>query len=151
MNKLKIEILSSEGIILKEDIISVSFPTTSGIITVLPGHINIVTKLNSGEIEINTIKDIKKIIVSSGFIEITDNNVNVVAEFAVQSDKERMEKIKEAIKLASNIKEKRKKFTCISTGIESQLKKTVIDLKSGLELKHKNIAHYNFTSSQTKH
>ncbi|MDR2666052.1 MAG: ATP synthase F1 subunit epsilon [Endomicrobium sp.] len=139
MNKLKIEILSPEGIILKEDIISVSFPTTSGIITVLPGHINIVTKLNSGEIEINTIKDIKKIIVSGGFIEITDNNVNVVAEFAVQSDKEkeRMEKIKEAIKLASDIKKKRKEFTSISTGMESQLKKAVIDLKSGLELRHK--------------
>ncbi|GMO64280.1 MAG: hypothetical protein Nk1A_0520 [Endomicrobiia bacterium] len=139
MNKLKIEILSPEGIIFKEEIISVSFPTTSGIITVLPGHTNIVTKLNSGEIEINTIKDIKKVIVSGGFIEIANNNVNVVAEFAVQSDKEKMEKINEAIKLANDMKKKRKKFTCISTGIESQLKKSAIDLKFGLGLKHKKI------------
>jgi len=139
MNKFKIEILSPEGIILNEEIISVSFPTTRGIITILPGHTNIVTKLNSGEITINTIKGIKKIIVSGGFIEIADNNVNVVAEFAVQSDKERMKKIKEAISLANDMKKKRKKFTFISTGIESQLKKSAIDLKSGFGLKHKKV------------
>ncbi|MDR1784350.1 MAG: ATP synthase F1 subunit epsilon [Endomicrobium sp.] len=139
MNKFKIEILSPEGIILNEEIISVSFPTTRGIITILPGHANIVTKLNSGEITINTIKGIKKIIVSGGFIEVADNNVNVVAEFAVQSDKERMKKIKEAISLANDMKKKRKEFTFISTGIESQLKKSAIDLKSGFGLKHKKV------------
>ncbi|MDR1511565.1 MAG: ATP synthase F1 subunit epsilon [Endomicrobium sp.] len=139
MNKFKIEILSPEGTILNEEIISVSFPTTSGTIMVLPGHVNIVTELNSGEITVNTIKYIKKIIVSGGFIEIIDNNINVVAEFAVQSDKEKMRKIKEAVKLANDMKKRRREFMCISTGIESQLKKSAINLKSELRFKYKKI------------
>ncbi|MDR1400962.1 MAG: ATP synthase F1 subunit epsilon [Endomicrobium sp.] len=139
MNKFKIEILSPEGIIFKEEVISVLFSTTSGMITVLPGHTNIVTILNSGEITINTIKDIKKIIISGGFVEIANNSVNVVAEFAVQSDRERMKKIKEAIKLANDMKKKRKEFMCMSTNIESQLKKSAIDLKSDLGLRRKKI------------
>jgi len=138
MNKLKIEILSPEGIVFKEEIIAVSFPTTNGIITVLPGHVNLVTKLNKGEIIIKTIKDVKKIIVTGGFIEITNNNVNVVAEFAAHSDKTSMEKVKQAMEFAKDMKNKRKEFIDIS-GIELQLKKSTIDLRSGLGHQHKKV------------
>jgi len=136
MNEFKIEILSPEGIVFKEEIISVSLPTLSGVITILSGHTNLVTKLNKGEIIIKTTKDIKKIVVSGGFIEIANNNVSVVAEFAAHSDKTSMEKIKQAMKCAKDVKNKRRKFIDIS-GIELQLKKTTIDLKSGLGTKRK--------------
>lgn len=138
MNKFEIEILSPEGIVFKGKTASVSFPTTRGIITVLSGHTNLVTKLNSGEIIIETIGGTKKITVSGGFIEIVNNNVNVVAEFAAHSDEISRQKIKQAIDHAKDMKSKRKEFVNIYV-IESQLKKSAVDLKSGLGIKRKKI------------
>jgi F-type H+-transporting ATPase subunit epsilon len=138
MKEFKIEILSPEGIVFKGELLSVSFPTVKGIITVLPGHTNLVTKLNSGEIVIKTLSSIKKITVSGGFIEITNSGVNVVAEFAANSGNTSAEKIKQAIKLAEDMKNKRKDFVNMS-GIESQLKKSTMELKSGLGLKRKKM------------
>ncbi|MDR3256592.1 MAG: ATP synthase F1 subunit epsilon [Endomicrobium sp.] len=137
MNKFNLEILSPEGIAFEGEITSVSFPTASGLITVLPGHTNLVTKLNNGEIIIENSVGTKKIAVSGGFIEIAHNNVNVVAEFAAHTDKTSKQKIQQAIELAQNMKDKRKGFVDTSV-IESQLKKTIVELKSGLGLKRKN-------------
>jgi len=136
MKEFEIEILSPEGIVFKGELSSVSFPTAKGIITVLPGHTSLVTKLNSGEIVVKASGSIKKIAVSSGFIEITNTGVNVVAEFAAHSDNTSAEKIKQAINLAKDMKNRRKDFTDISS-IESQLKKSTMDLKSGLGLNRK--------------
>ncbi|OEG69470.1 hypothetical protein ATZ36_09350 [Candidatus Endomicrobiellum trichonymphae] len=104
----------------------------------LSGHTNLVTKLNSGEIIIETTSDTKKITVSGGFIEIINNNVNVVAEFAAHSDEISRQKIKQAIGHAKDMKSKRKEFVNIYV-IESQLKKSAVDLKSGLGIKRKKI------------
>jgi F-type H+-transporting ATPase subunit epsilon len=138
MNKFNIEILSPEGIVFKGETSSVSFPTTRGIITVLSGHTNLVTKLNSGTITIEATNGTKKIAISSGFIEIVNNNVNVVVEFAAHSDEISKQKIKQAISHAKNMKTKRKEFVNIHV-IESQLKKSTFDLKSGLGIKRKKI------------
>jgi F-type H+-transporting ATPase subunit epsilon len=138
MNKFEIEILSPEGIVFKGEPASVSFPTTKGIITVLPGHTNLVTKLKSGEIIIEDMGGTKKIIVSSGFIEIVNNNVNVVVEFVAHSDDISRQKIKQAIFHAKDMKAKRKEFVNIYA-IESQLKKSAVDLKSGFGIKRKKV------------
>lgn len=138
MKKFEIEILSPQGVVFKGDLMSASFPTASGIITVLPGHANLVTKLRSGEIIINSSSGIKKITVSGGFIEITNNVVNVVAEFAAHSDESNKQKIQQAVKLAKAMKSKRKEFIDMSV-IESELKKSVVDLKSGLGIKRRRM------------
>ncbi|GHT42430.1 ATP synthase epsilon chain [Endomicrobiia bacterium] len=138
MNKFVIEILSPQGIIFKGELSSVSFPTTSGMITVLPGHANLVTKLRSGEIVITSSNAVKKIVVSGGFVEIANNNVNVVAEFAAHSDATNKQKVDQAIQLAKYMKAKRKEFVDISA-IELRLKKSAADLKSGLGIKRRKI------------
>ncbi|MDR1522449.1 MAG: ATP synthase F1 subunit epsilon [Endomicrobium sp.] len=138
MNKFEIEILSPQGTLFKGLLSSATFPTASGIITVLPGHINLVTKLINGEIIINNSEGTKKFSVASGFIEIENNHVNVIAEFATQSDETNKQKIEDAINLAKTMKEKRKEFVDMYV-IESELKKSVVELKSGLGIKRKKI------------
>ncbi|MDR3275455.1 MAG: ATP synthase F1 subunit epsilon [Endomicrobium sp.] len=136
MNKLKMEILSPTGIVFKGEILSVSFPTVNGIVTVLPGHTSLVTKLNNGEITIRSKDNAKNISVSGGFIEIVQNNVTVIAEFAAQSNETNKQKIKQAIDLAKSMKNKRQEFIDMSV-IESQLQKSVGELKLGLGIKRK--------------
>jgi F-type H+-transporting ATPase subunit epsilon len=139
MNKLEIEILSPHGVIFKEKVLSASFPTLSGMITILPGHTDLVTKLCSGEITVRHNECCtKKITVANGFIEITNNIINVISEFATHSDVTNRQKIDQAIKLAQDVKKRRKEFIDMSL-VELQLKKSVVELKSGLEFKLKKI------------
>jgi F-type H+-transporting ATPase subunit epsilon len=133
MSEFEIEILSPQGTVFKGEMFSVSFPTASGVITVMSGHANLVTKLRNGEIVIESQSGTKKIAVSGGFIEIVNNHVNVIAEFATQSDETNMQKIEMAVKLARNIKDNRRKFINMSI-TESELKKATVELK--LKLLH---------------
>lgn len=138
MNKFELEILSPQGSAFKGEILSVSLPTSSGIITVLPGHTNLVTKLKEGEIVINYSGGEKRITVTDGFVEIFANNVNIVTDFAVQSDDENRQKIEQAMKLAKDMKN-RKQSAVDSAVMESQLKKAVYELKSNVGIKRKKM------------
>ncbi|MDR1942210.1 MAG: ATP synthase F1 subunit epsilon [Endomicrobium sp.] len=138
MNSFVLEILSPDGSAFKGNVYSVSLPTSAGIITVLPGHTNLVTKLKHGEIIIDPSNSggVKKIAVTGGFVEIYANTVNIVAEFAINSDETNKNKIAEAVKLAKEMK-LRKKDAVDSAVIESQLKKAVFELKSNASIKRK--------------
>jgi F-type H+-transporting ATPase subunit epsilon len=138
MNTFEIEILSPEGVVLKEQVVSASFPTASGVITVFAGHENLVSKLNFGEIMIkkSASSKEKKVSITGGFLEILRNHVNVVAEFAVPSDEVNKQKIERAKQTARELKNKRKDLLNISV-VESQLKKVVSEFKSGISLKQK--------------
>jgi F-type H+-transporting ATPase subunit epsilon len=138
MNKFELEILSPQGSAFKGGILSVSLPTASGIITVLPGHTNLVTKLIEGEIVIKYDGGEKRVTVTDGFVEIFSNSVNIVTDFAVQSDDANRQKIEQAMQLAKDMKN-RKRETVDSAAIESQLKKAVFELKSNVEIKRKKM------------
>lgn len=138
MSKFELEILSPEGSAFKGDVSSISLPTSSGIITVLPGHTNLVTKLQEGDILISCSEGEKKITVTGGFVEISNNHVNVVAEFAVPADEANKYKIEQAMKLAKDMKEKQKDSLDMSV-VESQLKKAVFELKSNVGIKRKKM------------
>ncbi|MDR2192310.1 MAG: ATP synthase F1 subunit epsilon [Endomicrobium sp.] len=138
MNVLALEILSPEGSAFKGNVYSVSLPTLAGIIEVLPGHTNLVSKLKRGEIiiRLGDGAETKKIAVTGGFAEISQNAVNIVAEFAIISDDENRHKFEEAVKLAASIKAN-KKDAQNSAAIEMQLKKAASELKSNAPIKRK--------------
>ena len=136
MNTFEMEILSPEGSAYKGLAVSATFPTASGIITVLAGHTSLVTKLVPGDILIETPADKKVIAVTGGFIEISQNRVNVVSEFAMPSDESNKYKVEQAMKLAEAMKAKKKDMVNLSA-VESELKKAVFELKSNVGLKRK--------------
>lgn len=138
MNNFTIDIFSPQGFVFKGKIYYASFPTARGIITALPGHEKLVTKLEHGSIRLASKTGIKKITITGGFAEITNRNINVIAEFAVHSDEINKNKIAEAVKFAKEMKEKRKSFFDMCS-IEAELKKSVAELKSGVGLKRKGI------------
>jgi len=131
MNKFNLEILSPEGSAYNGAVESVMFPTASGVITVLAGHANLVTKLIKGEIIINNAGVQRKITISGGFLEIQGNKVNAVAEFAMNSDDANKVKIARAMTLAQDIKLKKADAEKMAE-IETQLKRSISELKSGV-------------------
>ena len=84
METLKLDIVTPEGKIFSNDVKSVTLPGSEGEFGVLPGHIGIVTTLNSGVIEIEK-KDGKREIVAInwGYAKVDETSVDVLAEGAV--------------------------------------------------------------------
>lgn len=80
--KIHLKIVTPERVILEEDVDQVSLPTTEGEITILPGHIPLIASLNSGDIVAMTSDEYVPMAVVGGFIEVKNDEVAVLADFA---------------------------------------------------------------------
>jgi F-type H+-transporting ATPase subunit epsilon len=62
------------------EVTSISLPTTSGYIEVLPNHTNYVTEVGVGELKINSKETSLLYFVSGGFLEVSDGSAMVLAD-----------------------------------------------------------------------
>ena len=79
---LKLNIITPEKTVLEELVEQVTLPTTEGEITILPGHIALVSALKSGDIVAKKDGEYIPMAVAGGFIEIKNDEVAVLADFA---------------------------------------------------------------------
>ena len=127
-NVYKLDILSPEGSTFSGNVKQATFPTTSGLITILAGHTALVSALAEGDIEIEPETGEKKsIAVSGGFLEVSDNMVSVVADFAVRSEDIDDDLIQKAKQYADE--QKKKKENVNSEMAERELQKAIMALK----------------------
>ncbi len=80
--QLQLKIITPERVVLEERVDSVTIPTTMGEIGVLFGHIPLVTTLKSGDIVAKVGDEVVPIAVVGGFVEIKNNEVAILADFA---------------------------------------------------------------------
>ena len=106
METLKLDVVTPEGKIFSNDVKSVTLPGSEGEFGVLPGHIGIVTTLNSGVIEIEK-KDGKREIVAInwGYAKVDETSVDVLAEGAVDINGDSESEIAQAIANAKKLLE----------------------------------------------
>lgn len=128
MSKLHLEIVTPERSVFGDDVDMVVVPAVEGDIGILPSHIPLFTKIRVGEIMIK--KDNKEffLAVAGGFVEIIDNNVNILANYAVRAEEVEIAKAEEAKKRAAKIMEERitqEEFAIAQT----EFLKAVLELK----------------------
>ena len=136
MSTYKLDTLSPEGSIFSGQVTLATFPTFSGTITILAGHTALVTKLSNGEVEIEQDGQRQYIAIMGGFLEVSENIVSVIADFAVRSDEIDEQKIQEAKKYAEE--ELKKKDRVSSEMAEHDLQKAILELKVFQHRKIKN-------------
>ncbi len=85
-DNLYLEIVSPQGIIFEGDTDQVTLPTVNGIITILPHHTSLFTKLSEGEIEVLTQGKRTSYVISGGFLEINKNKASVLSDYAVRAE-----------------------------------------------------------------
>lgn len=101
MAKLSLKVVSQERSLLDASVDSVTAVTTQGTITILPGHIPLFTKLDTGELVFREEKKEHSIVISKGFLTLTDNNeITIMADTAVDEREISMQKAQEAMKQA---------------------------------------------------
>lgn len=113
MDTLKVLVVSPIGTEFKSDDISfIKIKGSRGDVGILPNHANYVTSLGTGQMLIRDINKVEKsYFVDGGFLEVTNNEVIVVAQDVYESSQQDIiiQKRKEAIEKATREKIKEEK------------------------------------------
>ena len=127
IKSIKFEIATPEKVLMKEEILSVSVPTTSGEVTILPDHIPLISILKSGVLEIHLLDgSISLMSVSGGFLEVLKNKIVILADTAEKAEELDEQRIKEAREKAEEMRKSDQakdevEFTNIAARIEKEL------------------------------
>ena len=86
-SSIKFKIVTPEHIVYENEISSVSIPTTTGEITILPNHIPLVSVVAPGEMKIKDASGEQILAIAGGFVEVrTNNEVVILADNAERAD-----------------------------------------------------------------
>lgn len=115
---MKLQLVTPEKITFTADITQLTLPTSTGEITILPGHIPLVSQLAHGELVVrDTTGSLHHFAVAGGFLSIMGNNVRVLAESAEHEDEIDLEKAEEAKQRAEKLREEAQSHEEISTAL----------------------------------
>ena len=93
--KLILSIVTPEKQLVAEEVDQVNAPGTEGDLGILYDHAPILTNLRSGQLSYEKDGETIVLVVSGGYLEVTDNRITVLAEtgeFLHQIDRERAER-----------------------------------------------------------
>ena len=131
---LLLEIITPEKIVLKDEVDEVIVPTVTGEIAILPNHAELLTKINPGELVIRKNGKDQSFAILGGFLEIINNHVSILADYAIRAEDIEIAKVQEAQERAKQ-KMKQKDTEQNFRVAEAELRKSLLQLK--IARKHK--------------
>ena len=93
--KLILNIVTPEKLLVSEEVDQVNVPGSEGDMGILYDHTPILTNLRSGQLSYEKDGETIALVVSGGYLEVTDNRVTILAEtgeFLHEIDRERAER-----------------------------------------------------------
>lgn len=106
LKTLHLTIVSQERRLLDAEVDSLTLPASEGEITVLPNHIPLFTKLNTGEVIYRQGKEEHSFVISKGFVDVgPDNHINIMVDAAIDAKEISLEKAQQAIQNAQKTME----------------------------------------------
>ncbi len=136
---LHVQVVTPEKIILDTQASEVILPTVQGEIAVLPHHIPLFTQLGPGEVVINKESSSESIVVVGGFIEVGNDTVTILADYAVHGKdisevkaQEAIERAEKAMKEKANVKD----FALA----EAEFRRAILELRVAEKMRRKQTA-----------
>lgn len=123
-----LKLITPERTIFEGEIQELIVPTVNGEIAILPHHMNLVTQITDGEITIKANGKNQHVAVTQGFLEIQNNTVSLLADFAVRSDEINMKEVLEAQKRAEEML-KTKRDDATERDVEAVMKRALVQIK----------------------
>ena len=100
MAPMRVEIITAEREVYSDDVDVLVAPGSEGELGILPHHAPLMTALQPGEIRVRKDGEEVFMAVSSGFLEVMDNKVTILADTAERSDEIDEARVQEALKRA---------------------------------------------------
>lgn len=128
---MKLEIVSPEKTLYSGEINQITVDTADGRIAILPHHVNLFTKLIAGEMKLNVSGKEEILAVTGGFLQVSNNVVTVLADYAVNADDINVTQALEAQKRAEEILKKKEGQLSDEeyADLQSALGRAMIELK----------------------
>lgn len=105
---MTLKLITPEKIVLEQEVDQITVPTSTGEITILPNHVNLVTEVIPGEMIVKIKGKEDYIAVTGGFLEVRSNEVSALLDYAVRAEHIEVEKAIEAQKRAEGAMKKAK-------------------------------------------
>lgn len=126
--KLVLEIITPTKVVLNEEVDELTIPTVNGEISILPNHIDLLTKITPGEMIIRKNNKIEPFAITGGFLEVSKNHISVLADYAMHVNDIEIAKVEEAKQRAEKaLKEKDKEVTYEQ--LQDDIRKAALQLK----------------------
>ncbi len=98
------EIITPAKITFRDEVEEVTLPTKTGEITILPNHVSLVTQVVPGELIVKKHnREAEYLGVTGGFLQINNNQVTLLADYAIRSEEINVQKAVEAQKRAEQL------------------------------------------------
>jgi len=128
MDKFKLEILTPNGEIFNDDVVSVVLPGQEGEFGVLAGHASLTTLLEAGVIDVEKEdKSVESIVINWGVAQVDEGKVIILVEGAApirgENESEIAQALEEAKKLINDIADSSTAIASVSAKIESAAQK----------------------------
>ena len=95
-----LEIVTPERKVFSGEVENVYLPGTEGELGALPGHAPLVTGVSPGELRYKVDGKIEELAIGSGFAEVTQEKITILADLAVTDSEIDEKKVEEAMKRA---------------------------------------------------
>ncbi len=130
MDKLKLEILTPNGMIYDGDAVSVTLPGEEGEFGVLAHHASLTTLLEAGVIDIEKEdKSVESVLINWGVVQVDEKKVIVLVEGAVairgDNESDVAKALDEAKELINDIADSNPAIASVSARIESAAQKLI--------------------------
>lgn len=125
---LHIQIITPERTLLDTEADEIIVPTTTGELSILPNHVNLVTQVASGILVIKAKGKEESIAVDGGFIEVTEKSVTVLSDYAVHAREVSAIQAEEAKKRAEKAMKEKKSLEDFATA-EAVFRRAILELK----------------------
>jgi F-type H+-transporting ATPase subunit epsilon len=80
--KILLRVVTPNRAVVREDVDEIQAPGRAGYLGILPGHAPLISELQPGEMSYRKGRDVRKLAVSGGFLEVLPEQVTVLAETA---------------------------------------------------------------------
>ncbi|HEU5081429.1 MAG TPA: ATP synthase F1 subunit epsilon [Opitutaceae bacterium] len=97
---LTLEIVTPEARVYSDTIDTVVIPTVEGEIGILPGHIPLLTQVESGELRVTKSGATQHLAIGKGFAQVLGDTISVLAESAITEEKIDERAVEEAMRRA---------------------------------------------------
>ncbi len=130
MSLLTLKIISPEKLVFEETgFDSITLPTQDGEITILPGHIPLISKVAPGEIVARQKDKSISLVTTDGFLKVNKEGIlTVLSDYAIRSEDVEIAKVEEARKKAEAAMNEKKSERDFAIA-EAELRRTLLELK----------------------
>lgn len=134
-----LQIITPEKIEWQGEIDSLTLPSSDGEITILPGHANLVSAVEAGEMTVKFLNKENHFFISEGSVLVKNNEIIVLSDIATEAADLTMARVEEARKAAEVAKEEKMdeiEFATIEANLRRELAKEKIMEKYKMKMKN---------------